>query len=242
MSVRFDTGTDTLRGACPALSTAAFSWGFSFRAVSAAANGQVATVCGDFTASTGNFMSLEAGGSGLVLFTQTGNSGTAWAFTANTYYYIVVSRSGNRVQFRVFSSSSTPDFTSGDADGLATNYSVANRGYGAASGFNGNSIDYEIESEKWELGVEWSNAECWAEAQKYTLQRSGGTAEITCYLTDINADSEGINDVSGTAQNLTNSGAVTGTNHPSYLETLGGGGGGAVVSPYFFLRSRASAA
>ena len=81
----------------------------------------------------------------------------------------------------------------------------------------------QVEAEKVEVGAEWSDAECWAEAQKYALQRSGGTVTVQCDLTTITADSTGLNDVSGNALNLTNTGCVNGTWHPSALETLGGG-------------------
>lgn len=221
MSVRFDTGTDTLRGAGPSIGTGQWSHGFCIRFAATGTSGQVFSLTNDFTTPTGAFLSLEATGTGLKLFTAVGSS-DEWAYSAGVDYYIVIGRDeSNTLHFRVFNlaNTSTPVFSSVNADGSGTNYTLTNRGYGAASGFNGNAIDFQMEAEKWELGVYWTNAECWAEAQKYALQRSGGTAEIEVHLTT----STDLTDNAGTAQSLTNSGCANGANHPDFLETLGGG-------------------
>ena len=222
MSVRIDSTTDRVYGAGPAIGTASYSWGFCWRP-NDTSGVQVAALSDDLDTPSATFISFEISGGTISLWGANGQTDT-FAFSADTDYYVVLSRGAigsNRTVARMFTAAgtSTPVWTSNNSSqNGAENLTRAFRCFGQAYG--NNAADAQIEAEKWELGVEWSNAECWAEAQKYTLQRAGGTPALECYLTNIDADDQGLNDSVGTLD-LTNSGAVNGTDHPSFLETLG---------------------
>lgn len=235
MSVRIDSTTDRVYGAGPAIGTASYSWGFCWRP-NDTSGVQVAALSDDLDTPSATFISFEISGGTISLWGANGQTDT-FAFSADTDYYVVLSRGAigsNRTVARMFTAAgtSTPVWTSNNSSqNGAENLTRAFRCFGQAYG--NNAADAQIEAEKWELGVEWSNAECWAEAQKYTLQRAGGTPALECYLTNIDADDQGLNDSVGTLD-LTNSGAVNGTDHPSFLETLSSG------TTLYFLDSAAS--
>jgi hypothetical protein len=218
MTARTDTTTDRLQGACPAFGTGDFWYGICLR-FAGTGNAGVLSFSND-DVPTGNFISMEITGGQIKLFGDAGAT-DAFTFATGTDYYFVIGRGAvftDKVAFRLFTlvGGATPAFTSnGDAVTADANLSLSLRTIGTA--FGNPAADLQCEAEKAELGYELTNAEAWAEAQKYLLQRAGGTAELTVGLT-THTD---LTDTAGTAQNLTNTGCVTGANHPDFLEILG---------------------
>lgn len=235
MSIRCDGVADYVSGAGPAIGTGDFSWGFCWRP-NDTAGVQVAAMSNSLASPSAVFLSLEISGAAISLWGSAGQSDT-YSFAADTDYYVVISRGAlgtSRLVFRVFTSGggATPVFASNNsASNSSDNMTLTYRALGAAYG--NNAADQQFEAEKWELGVEWSNAEAWAEAQKYALQRGGGTPAHECYLTNIDGDDQGLWDSVGSLD-LTNSGCVNGADHPSFLETLGSG------TTFYLLDSAAS--
>ena len=82
---------------------------------------------------------------------------------------------------------------------------------------NNGCVDSEMTNLKIQTGVLWTDAECRTESQNYGVQKSGGT-EVLCWkLTDVDADTDGINEIGGSGPNFTNSGCVAGASDPSQL-------------------------
>jgi hypothetical protein len=218
--VLLNTTTDKLQGAGPAISTGQFVVGFWI--IWQSGGGEIWKLAND-DVPTGAFLSFEISGAGaLQLFSQNGSSDTT-NLTADVYKYIRIYRAGDgHIRFAVFpdSTSTTADFVSGDFDVSGDSLSLSLRGFGTA--FGNSAPLMTIEAEKTKTGYVWSNAETRTESQTYAHQSGSGTAFSACYLSNTDADSEGLNDTVG-SNHFTNTGCVDGTGHPGQLETLGGG-------------------
>jgi hypothetical protein len=222
MSVLFNTSTDKLQGSPPAYGTANWFEEFWVRWTSGA--GGVWSLSPDDVPNS-PFLSLEITSGGVLqLFSQFGGSGTSPALTSNAWYHIAIPRNTDGdVYFVVLDdSTSTTAFYDGSGDPASIDETVdwgtTLRTFGTA--FGNSAPLMEIASEKSARGVILTASQQRTESQFHAIQIGGGTNEIACFLSNTDADSEGLNDTVGTAQNLTNTGCVNGATHPGQLETL----------------------
>lgn len=144
-------------------------------------------------------------------------SNDTYSISANTWYWVVASRSGTTTRCRVFddSTSTTPlqNSTGGSSDNMT---GLDTFMIGMATGSD-DSHTMQCTNYKIYTGAEWTNAECRTEAQYFGIQKSGGTDRLCWRLKDIDADTDGLNEFGGSGPNFTNSGAVADANNPTNL-------------------------
>lgn len=144
------------------------------------------------------------------------------ALSVNTWYGIVMRRTtGSNNHFMgAWEDNSNTEPLLQNAGTLATDFNawdnllIGNRG-GAIG-----SADIEITNVKILTGVGLSYAQIRTELDYFAIQAGGATEAYAWELEDIDADSHGLNERSGTGYNLTNSGAVVGASRPSQLESV----------------------
>lgn len=149
-----------------------------------------------------------------------GNSSTTLnspdALSTGVGAYIVISRDTGLLRYRVFddSTSTTPvtNVTAIDAN-IDSNYDHVVIG----ELFTGEFGSFECTSMKVHTGVAWTNAQCRAESQNYALQTAGGTDRYAWKLTDVDADTNGLNEIGGAGPNFANTGFVAGSWVPTQL-------------------------
>lgn len=151
-------------------------------------------------------------------------AGSSYTMSAGTWYWVVVSRSGSTISYRVFddSTSTTPLSTLTTTD--STNFTgVDIVTLGEDTVFNNGCVDALFTNAKIQTGVTWTNAEARTEALYYGIQKSGGTERLCWRLKDIDADTDGLNEFGGSGPNFTNTGAVADAGAPTNLSEAGGG-------------------
>jgi hypothetical protein len=159
-------------------------------------------------------------------------TGTNLTFVNDTWYYMVIDRSGTTFTFRAFDdSTSTTPVASATSTALATDLTDMAKMYLGYTG-SGNAFGMEMESVKVLTGVSLSNAECRTESQSYAIVKTGATDAYTWKLTNIDADTDGLNEASGSGYNLSNTGVVAGATTPTQLS------GAAIGTAVFFGRRR----
>lgn len=172
---------------------------------------------GIFNNATNSFRAFVSGGSE--------SSTDDYAISADTWYWMVVSRDGAgtaRVRLFADSTSTTPLQNSTVSD--SSNQTAFDTFMLGQSAITDPTLVMKMTNFKIYTGAEWTNAECRTEALYYGIQKSGGTDRLCWRLKDIDADTDGLNEFGGAGPNFTNSGAVTDAAMPTNLSEAGGGG------------------
>jgi hypothetical protein len=230
MSVRFDSTTDYLRAigiTTLTIGTGAFSVGKWFKLVNdtnayadlvmlSEAVGDDSPHIGAYTDSNGT--SLK-GAFGLAGGYDVGS------LSITTWYWLVVSRTDTTFRVRTFDdTTSTTPVLNVTQTSESTDYATLDCVLLGYNGFGDDSADMEVENLKIHTGVAWSDAQCRTESQNYGIQTAGGTDRYCWKLTDVDADTNGINEIGGAGPNLTNSGCVAGASTPAQLTPAGAWG------------------
>jgi len=235
MSVRFTAAdnTDTLRvTSAMAVGSGNFSFGVWVYFVSTpAALGDIMNCANAFDSGLGTYIGIYQDNSPIDIIGLQSGSAQLGTFTPTTatWYYVVYSRSGTTLRVRVFDDTSSTTPQSDETVTDSTDYGTVTLDSFAFGALWANECpDAEVESGKVHLGVAWTDAQCRTESQNYALQTGGGTEWGTWELQNVDADANGINDISGNARNLTNTGSVAGANGPP--SQIGAGGGGLFIN------------
>ncbi len=239
MSNRFGGGSDKLSTALDSaltIGTGAFSLGVWLKRMSDSNDFAQVFVVADAASGPSNRIGFEFDEDGTTLHGRfpTGYLGLGGYDTAaDTWYWCDITRSGTTIRIRVFDTSAAKvhDATvtnSTDYSGLDT-IIFGNTGNGLSA------FDGEAQLGVVQTGVAWSDAQSWAQAQKFGIQLAGGTDRFSWGLETITADQFGLNEYSGSGEDLSNTGVVSGASRPSPLESAGGSANeGAGTVPYSY--------
>lgn len=221
MSVRLNGTTDKLTvtlGAAMTIGTGDVSMGIAFTRLSDLDNFSQVVVLADTTSGPSVRLGLEFDEDGTTL-TARNSAGfggmTGYATTADVWYWADVTRSGTTLRLRAFTMNGTKvhDATITHSTDYATLDAIVVGDSGNGTG----AFDGEVCNFKVQTGVAWSDAESWAEAQAWLIQKSGGTDRHAFRLAVLDDSTAGLHSCTSTAL-FTNSGCVVGSSRPSCLE------------------------
>lgn len=225
MSVRLNDTADYLRTTFPALTigTGVFSVTFWIKLISDRnAASDIAYITDQINPSAGTRIGYGTDTDGLDILVFPGGAGPLSASTDIWYGCYFGRDVSNHHWIRMFPDSSSETAlienwgTRTDNWTTIDNLLIGNRG--AADG----AADMEIANLKIITGVFLSDAQCRAELDNFAIQVGGATEGYVWELEDVDADSHGLNERSGSGYNLTNSGCVAGASRPSQLEAVSG--------------------
>ena len=143
-----------------------------------------------------------------------------YTISLDSWYYMVLSRSGTTTTFRIFDdSTSTTPLSNQNLAGTITGNLTNHNYFVISQGWTGEGGDIEFTCARVVTGDAWTNAECRNESQSYTWVTGNGTLRGNWKLMNIGATTDGIYDSSGNGYNLTNESMTTGASDPSQLSS-----------------------
>jgi len=217
MSVRLEQGTDKLQvtlGAALTIGTGGVQQYCWFKRM-----GNQGTWTNIWTLdNTTSWLSLgtRPDGSSLEYTPGGGNQGgSGFATTQDVWYFALGSRFANS-RLRVWTEDGSKVFDQNVADTTSftgvTHLTVGDWGGGDVA-LNGEVCAAGVST----ADAEWSDAEAWAQAQTWLLQKSGGTDRHAFRLAALDDSTAGLHSCTSTAL-LVNTGVVVGASRPSCLE------------------------